>query len=32
MAIGYADEAAPVNGFRSRRLALDEFAQFLGMD
>ena len=32
MAIGYADEAAPVNGFRSRRLALDAFAQFLGID
>jgi nitroreductase len=32
MAIGYADEAAPVNGFRSRRLALTGFAQFLGMD
>lgn len=32
MAIGYADETAPVNGFRSKRLALDAFAQFLGVD
>lgn len=28
MAIGHGDEAAPINGFRSRRAAVDEFATF----
>jgi nitroreductase len=32
MAIGYADESAPVNRFRSKRLDLTQFAQFLGVD
>ncbi len=32
MAIGYADEAAPVNQFRSKRLDVAQFAQFLGLD
>ncbi|HEY2446729.1 MAG TPA: nitroreductase [Rhizomicrobium sp.] len=30
MAIGYADENAPVNGLQSERKALDEFASFHG--
>jgi nitroreductase len=30
LAIGYADEAAPVNNFRSERMALDDFASFFG--
>jgi nitroreductase len=31
MAIGYADEQAPVNRLRTRRLPLDQFAQFRGI-
>ncbi len=30
LAIGYADQQAPVNTFRSERMALDEFARFIG--
>lgn len=30
MSIGYADTGAAVNGFRSDRLPLDQFAEFLG--
>lgn len=32
MAIGYADTEAPVNNFRSQRLPLEQFAQFVGFD
>jgi nitroreductase len=32
MAIGYADHSAAVNGFRSKRLDVGQFAQFLGVD
>lgn len=32
MSIGYADREAPVNRFRSRRLNVDAFAQFVGFD
>jgi nitroreductase len=31
MAIGYRDPAAPVNGFRAERMALEEFAGFRGI-
>ena len=30
MSIGYADPDAPVNGFRSQRLPVEEFARFVG--
>jgi nitroreductase len=30
MAIGHADASAPINGFRSRRMALEEFVTFVG--
>ncbi|MNC92240.1 Nitroreductase family protein [compost metagenome] len=30
MALGYADETAPVNQFRSERAPVDEFARFEG--
>jgi hypothetical protein len=30
MALGYADEAAPVNSLRSEREAVDAFASFKG--
>ncbi|HZQ36004.1 MAG TPA: nitroreductase, partial [Dehalococcoidia bacterium] len=29
MAIGHADPAAPINGLRSRRMPLEQFATFL---
>jgi nitroreductase len=32
MALGYADEAAPINGWRSPRAPLDEFATFSGFE
>jgi nitroreductase len=32
MAMGYADEAAPINNWRSPRAQLDEFAAFSGFD
>jgi nitroreductase len=32
MAMGYADEAAPINNWRSPRAPLDEFAAFSGFD
>jgi nitroreductase len=32
MALGYADEAAPINGWRSPRAPLDDFATFSGFD
>jgi len=30
MAIGYADASAPINGFRSRRMPLEQFITFVG--
>jgi hypothetical protein len=32
MALGYADEAAPINGWRSPRAPLQDFATFSGFD
>jgi hypothetical protein len=32
MALGYADEAAPINGWRSPREPLDSFATFSGFE
>ena len=32
MALGYADEAAPINNWRSPRAPLDDFATFSGFD
>jgi nitroreductase len=32
LAVGYADETAPVNNFRSERMALDNFATVVGDD
>ena len=29
MAVGYADPTAPINGFRTTRAGVDEFATFL---
>ena len=30
VALGYADETAPINGLRTERAAVDEFARFGG--
>ncbi len=32
VALGYADEAAPINQWRSPRADIDEFARFQGFD
>jgi hypothetical protein len=32
MAVGYADEAAPINAWRSPREALDNYATFSGFE
>jgi nitroreductase len=32
LALGYADEEAPINGWRSPRVPLDDFATFSGFD
>jgi hypothetical protein len=32
MALGYADEAAPINGWRSPRAPVDDFVTFSGFD
>jgi nitroreductase len=32
MSLGYADAASPMNGYRTARVPLDEFADFLGFD
>ena len=32
MALGYADAAAPINGWRSPRAPVDDFATFSGFD
>ncbi len=32
MAVGYADEAAPINGWRAPREPLDAFASFAGFE